>query len=55
MKILLDTNIGGNIDDALVFAYLLKQPRCELLGITTVGGELKNVHWFHLSRLWGRV
>lgn len=39
MKILLDTDIGGDIDDALALAYLLKQPRCELLGITTVGGE----------------
>ena len=39
MKILLDTDIGGDIDDALALAYLLKQPQCELLGITTVGGE----------------
>jgi len=39
MKILLDTDIGGDLDDALALAYLLKQPQCELLGITTVGGE----------------
>jgi hypothetical protein len=39
VKILLDTDIGGDIDDALALAYLLKQPHCELLGITTVGGE----------------
>ena len=39
MKILLDTDIGGDIDDALALAYLLKQPQCELLGVTTVGGE----------------
>lgn len=39
MKVLLDTDIGGDIDDALALAYLLKQPRCELLRITTVGGE----------------
>ena len=39
MKILLDTDIGGDLDDALALAYLLKQPRCELLGVTTVGGE----------------
>lgn len=38
-KILLDTDIGSDIDDALCLAYLLKQPACELLGITTVSGE----------------
>ena len=37
-KILLDTDIDilGDIDDALCLAYLLRQPDCELLGITTV-------------------
>jgi inosine-uridine nucleoside N-ribohydrolase len=39
MKLLLDTDIGGDIDDAVALAYLLRQPRCELLGVTTVGGE----------------
>lgn len=38
-KILLDTDIGGDIDDAICLAYLLKEPRCDLLGITTVCGE----------------
>ncbi|MBN1218736.1 MAG: nucleoside hydrolase [Anaerolineae bacterium] len=38
-KILLDTDIGSDIDDALCLAYLLAQPECELLGITTVTGE----------------
>lgn len=38
-KILLDTDIGGDIDDAICLAYLLKEPACELLGITTVCGE----------------
>lgn len=37
--ILLDTDIGSDIDDALCLAYLLRQPRCRLLGITTVTGE----------------
>jgi purine nucleosidase len=40
-KILLDTDIGSDIDDAVCLAYLLAQPRCELLGITTVTGEPK--------------
>ena len=38
-KILLDTDIGGDIDDAICLAYLLKEPRCELMGITTVCGQ----------------
>ncbi|MFT7318555.1 nucleoside hydrolase [Congregibacter sp.] len=38
-KILLDTDIGSDIDDAVALAYLLRQPRCELLGITTVTGD----------------
>ena len=38
-KILLDTDIGSDIDDAVCLAYLLAQPDCELLGITTVTGE----------------
>lgn len=38
-KILLDTDIGGDIDDAICLAYLLKEPQCKLLGITTVCGE----------------
>lgn len=39
VKLLLDTDIGSDIDDALCLAYLLAQPECELLGITTVSGE----------------
>jgi len=38
-KVLLDTDIGNDIDDAVCLAYLLAQPECELLGITTVSGE----------------
>jgi inosine-uridine nucleoside N-ribohydrolase len=39
VKVLLDTDIGSDIDDAVCLAYLLSQPDCELLGITTVSGE----------------
>lgn len=39
IPVLLDTDIGSNIDDALCLAYLLKQPACELVGITTITGE----------------
>jgi purine nucleosidase len=38
-KLLLDTDIGSDIDDAICLAYLLTQSECELLGITTVTGE----------------
>jgi len=38
-KILLDTDIGNDIDDSVCLAYLLNQERCDLLGVTTVSGE----------------
>jgi len=37
--ILLDTDIGTDIDDALALSYLLCHPKCHLVGITTVGPE----------------
>jgi purine nucleosidase len=39
VKILLDTDIGTDIDDAICLTYLLHNPECNLLGITTVTGE----------------
>ncbi len=39
VKVLLDTDIGSDIDDAVALAWLLAHPDCELLGITTVSGE----------------
>jgi purine nucleosidase len=39
IPVILDTDIGSDIDDAVCLAYLLRQKRCELLGITTVSGE----------------
>jgi len=39
VKVLLDTDIGTDVDDAVCLAYLLAQPECKLLGITTVTGE----------------
>lgn len=38
-KVLLDTDIGSDIDDAICLAYLLAQGECDLLGITTVTGD----------------
>jgi len=39
IPVLFDTDIGSDIDDAIALAYLLEQPRCDLLGVTTVTGE----------------
>lgn len=39
IPVLLDTDIGSDVDDALALVYLLRQPRCALLGVTTVTGE----------------
>ncbi|MCM8788329.1 MAG: nucleoside hydrolase [Candidatus Omnitrophica bacterium] len=38
-KVILDTDIGSDIDDAICLGYLLSQDLCELVGITTVSGE----------------
>ena len=38
-KILLDTDIGTEVDDAITLAYLLANPDAEIMGITTVTGE----------------
>jgi purine nucleosidase len=39
IPVLLDTDIGTDIDDAVCLSYLLAQRRCELLGVTTVSGQ----------------
>ena len=35
-KIILDTDIGDDIDDAFALALALKSPEIEILGVTTV-------------------
>ena len=39
-KIIIDTDIGDDIDDALAIAFALESPELEIIGITTV---FKNV------------
>ena len=39
-KVLLDTDIGTDVDDAVCLAYLLSHPDCELLGIRVAFQEL---------------
>jgi len=41
IPVILDTDIGSDIDDAVALSYLLKEPRCELVGITTVSGDVE--------------
>ena len=48
IKVLLDTDIGSDIDDAVCLAYLLAQPACELLGITTVSGQPEQLSLIHI-------
>ncbi len=38
-KIILDTDIGDDIDDAFALALALRSPEVELLGITTAWGD----------------
>jgi purine nucleosidase len=40
IPILLDTDPGSDIDDAIAISYLLKKKECDLLGITTVTGPV---------------
>ncbi len=39
-KVLLDTDIGSDIDDAIALAFLLGRGDCDLLGVTTVSGDV---------------
>ena len=39
IPILLDTDIGGDIDDAFALALVLRSPELQLLGVTTVSGD----------------
>jgi len=39
VPVLLDTDIGSDVDDGIALAYLLAEPRCELRGVTTVSGQ----------------
>ena len=41
MPVLLDTDLGSDIDDAFALALLLASPELDLRGVTTVGGDTK--------------
>jgi hypothetical protein len=52
IKLLLDTDIGSDIDDALSLCYLLSNPECELMGITTVTGEAEKELILLIRSVW---
>ena len=56
MKVIFDTDIGDDIDDALALALVLELPQIELLGVTTV--FLNTDERARIARkmlkLWGR-
>ncbi|KAK8040791.1 inosine/uridine-preferring nucleoside hydrolase [Apiospora phragmitis] len=41
IKVIVDTDIGTDPDDGLALAYLALQPRCNLLGVTIVTGDVQ--------------
>ncbi len=40
-KVIIDTDIGDDIDDAMALAYALRRPELDILGITTVFGPVE--------------
>lgn len=54
--VLIDTDIGDDIDDALALALALRSPEIELLGITTVFGDTQKRARLaaHLLQIFGR-
>jgi purine nucleosidase len=40
-KIMIDTDIGTDVDDLLALVYALKHPKIEVVGITTVDGDAR--------------
>jgi len=57
IKLLLDTDLGCDIDDCFAIGYALKQERFELMGLTTNGGQAdKRAMWADvLLRAAGRT
>ena len=45
MRIWIDTDLGTDVDDALTLAYVLRHPGFELVGVSTVFGEVSPIAW----------
>ena len=41
VRLILDTDIGSDVDDAFALAYAVRQPEIELLAVTTVWGDVR--------------
>lgn len=52
IPILVDTDIGGDIDDAFAVALILRSPELELLGVTTVSGDTQARARLAAKMLW---
>src|SRR5579863_9829432 len=52
IPILLDTDIGGDIDDAFAVALILRSPELDLLGVTTVSGDTQARARLAAKMLW---
>ena len=53
IKVILDTDIGTDIDDSECLAYLLCQDRCDLLGVTTVSAKKVRVMSYNVHNCIG--
>ncbi|MHC1785739.1 MAG: nucleoside hydrolase [Christensenellales bacterium] len=56
IRLLIDTDIGGDIDDALALAMALNSPQIDLLGVTTVyaASQWRTDLVKEMLRVWGR-
>ena len=56
IRIIIDTDIGDDIDDAFALAFVLGSPEFEILGVTTVYGDVVTRAKVArtLCRSWGR-
>ncbi|HEV2350627.1 MAG TPA: nucleoside hydrolase [Terriglobia bacterium] len=52
IPILLDTDIGSDIDDAFAVALILRSPELDLLGVTTVSGDTQARARLAAKMLW---
>ncbi len=41
IRLILDTDIGDDVDDAFALAYAVRHPEIELLAVTTVFGDVR--------------
>ncbi len=53
-KIIIDTDIGDDVDDAFAVALALRSPELEILGITTTFGDTETRAWL-VDRLLGEA